>query len=169
MVIHRIYIAMCRVPADTKLSKLDTLRLAMTYINHLHGMVIEADSDTGAVTPETRERENRENRENREGRERLAHKRSWPYTHPSQAPLSSSRAKYEDNNNGLALGQMGVDTGAGSFCLFKTNKSEVRSHIFKNKHYYLKQFLQEHEDHYDESQSKETDQQHYAQHWTERS
>ena len=66
MVIHRTYIAMCRVPADTKLSKLDTLRLAMTYINHLHGMVIEADSDTGAVTPETRERENRENRENRE-------------------------------------------------------------------------------------------------------
>ena len=73
----------------------------MTYINHLHGMVVEADSDTGAAT-EIRDRENRS------GGERRGHKRSWPFTHPGQAPLSSSRPKSEDNNNGLA--QIAADT-----------------------------------------------------------
>ena len=102
-----------RVPADTKLSKLDTLRLAMTYINHLHGMVVEADSDPGAAS-ETRERESR-------GGERRAHKRSWPFTHPGQAPLSGSRPKYEDNNNGLVQGQMTADTET----FYKVHAAEV--------------------------------------------
>ena len=95
-----IHSCFARVPADTKLSKLDTLRLAMTYINHLHGMVVEADSDTSAAS-ETRERS--------EVRRR-GHKRSWPFTHPGQAPLSSSRPKYEDNNNGLTQRQLAQDT-----------------------------------------------------------
>ena len=72
----------------------------MTYINHLHGMVVEADSDTSAAS-ETRERS--------EVRRR-GHKRSWPFTHPGQAPLSSSRPKYEDNNNGLTQRQLAQDT-----------------------------------------------------------
>ena len=76
----------------------------MTYINHLHGMVVEADSDTGA-TSDTREREARVG-----GGERRGHKRSWPFTHPGQAPLSSSRTKYEDNNNGLTQRQLPPDS-----------------------------------------------------------
>ena len=77
----------------------------MTYINHLHGMVVEADSDTSAAS-EARERSDVRTR----GGERRGHKRSWPFTHPGQAPLSSSRPKYEDNNNGLTQRQLASDT-----------------------------------------------------------
>lgn len=38
------------VPADTKLSKLDTLRLATTYIGHLRSVLIEGSS-SGSTSP----------------------------------------------------------------------------------------------------------------------
>ena len=90
------------------------MRLALAYINHLHGMVVEADSDPGAAS-ETKGRESR-------GGERRGHKRSWPFTHPGQAPLSSSRPKYEDNNNGLAQGQTAADTET----FYKVPAAEVK-------------------------------------------
>ena len=42
---ERLKLMLPWVPADTKLSKLDTLRLAMTYINHLNGMLVESDNE----------------------------------------------------------------------------------------------------------------------------
>lgn len=39
------------VPADTKLSKLDTLRLATTYIGHLRAVLVEGSS--GRTSPVT--------------------------------------------------------------------------------------------------------------------
>ena len=43
---ERLKLMLPWVPADTKLSKLDTLRLAMTYINHLHNMLVESEQET---------------------------------------------------------------------------------------------------------------------------
>ena len=39
----RLKLTLPWVPADTKLSKLDTLRLAMTYINHLHSLLVQEE------------------------------------------------------------------------------------------------------------------------------
>lgn len=39
------------VPADTKLSKLDTLRLATTYIAHLRGVLVEGSSNESSPVP----------------------------------------------------------------------------------------------------------------------
>ena len=41
----RLKLTLPWVPPDTKLSKLDTLRLAMSYINHLHKTLEEDDSN----------------------------------------------------------------------------------------------------------------------------
>ena len=80
---ERLKLMLPWVPADTKLSKLDTLRLAMTYINHLHSMLVETDSDTPEDTTS------------------LGVKRSWPYSHPPclQSSLITETSRYEDNNN----------------------------------------------------------------------
>ena len=93
---ERLKLTLPWVPADTKLSKLDTLRLAMTYINHLHSVLVESDTENVAVGVT----------EDRDRMVKISNKRSWPYSHPSS--LSSSRsqtsgAKYEDNNNALIL------------------------------------------------------------------
>ena len=40
---ERLKLTLPWVPADTKLSKLDTLRLAMTYINHLHSLLVQEE------------------------------------------------------------------------------------------------------------------------------
>ena len=117
---ERLKLMLPWVPADTKLSKLDTLRLvlsisvycdplsnictceilqylvtlycnvqAMTYINHLHGLLTEpGDPDTPEPAVSC-----------------PAHKRAWPYTaHPGHAPAPGSRrlSKHEDNNNTAA-------------------------------------------------------------------
>ena len=82
---ERLKLTLPWVPADTKLSKLDTLRLAMTYINHLHSLLLETDSDTQEDTTS------------------LSVKRSWPYNHPTTNLLSSNMmtdsGRFEDNNN----------------------------------------------------------------------
>ena len=98
---ERLKLMLPWVPADTKLSKLDTLRLAMTYINHLHSVLVESDTENVAVGVT----------EDRERMVKISNKRSWPYSHPSS--LSSSRSqppgsKYEDNNNAVIL-----DTNSG--------------------------------------------------------
>merc|ERR1719384_2044865 len=62
---ERLKLTLPWVPADTKLSKLDTLRLAMTYINHLHTLLVETDSE-GQEDSTTS----------------LSVKRSWPYNQP---------------------------------------------------------------------------------------
>ena len=77
---ERLKLMLPWVPADTKLSKLDTLRLAMTYINHLHTLLVETDSDSPEDTATT-----------------LSVKRSWPYNQP--ASLMSDQVRFEDNNN----------------------------------------------------------------------
>ena len=81
---ERLKLTLPWVPADTKLSKLDTLRLAMTYINHLHTLLVETDSDSQEDSTTS-----------------LSVKRSWPYNQPaSLAPgLMSDQVRYEDNNN----------------------------------------------------------------------
>jgi len=38
------------VPADTKLSKLDTLRLATTYIGHLRAVLVDGTSSSSSTT-----------------------------------------------------------------------------------------------------------------------
>lgn len=38
------------VPADTKLSKLDTLRLATTYIGHLRAVLVDGTSNSSSTT-----------------------------------------------------------------------------------------------------------------------
>ena len=64
---------------------------AMTYINHLHGLLTEpGDPDTPEPAVSC-----------------PAHKRAWPYTaHPGHAPApapgSRRLSKYEDNNNTAA-------------------------------------------------------------------
>ena len=77
---ERLKLMLPWVPADTKLSKLDTLRLAMTYINHLHTLLVETDSDSQEDTATT-----------------LSVKRSWPYNQP--ASMMSEQVRFEDNNN----------------------------------------------------------------------
>ena len=82
---ERLKLMLPWVPADTKLSKLDTLRLAMTYINHLHGMLVESEtSETVIIDSKV-----------------TSNKRSWPYTHPSS--LSRQPRKYENNNNNAVV------------------------------------------------------------------
>ena len=81
---ERLKLTLPWVPADTKLSKLDTLRLAMTYINHLHTLLMETDSDSQEDPGAT-----------------LSVKRSWPYNQPASLPsgLMSEQGRFEDNNN----------------------------------------------------------------------
>ena len=81
---ERLKLMLPWVPADTKLSKLDTLRLAMTYINHLHTLLVESDSDSQEDTSTS-----------------LSVKRSWPYNQPTSlsSGLMSEQVRYEDNNN----------------------------------------------------------------------
>ena len=81
---ERLKLMLPWVPADTKLSKLDTLRLAMTYINHLHTLLVETDSDS-----------------QEESGPPLSVKRNWPYNQPASlsAGLMTEQVRYEDNNN----------------------------------------------------------------------
>ena len=72
---ERLKLMLPWVPADTKLSKLDTLRLAMTYINHLHTLLVETDSDSQEDTATT-----------------LSVKRSWPYNQP--ASMMSEQVRF---------------------------------------------------------------------------
>ena len=85
---ERLKLTLPWVPADTKLSKLDTLRLAMTYINHLHNLLLETDSDTAEDTTS------------------LNVKRSWPYTAPTNllgSSMMTETSRFEDNNNKMDI------------------------------------------------------------------
>ena len=85
---ERLKLTLPWVPADTKLSKLDTLRLAMTYINHLHSLLLETDSDTAEDTTS------------------LNVKRSWPYTAPTNllgSSMMTETSRFEDNNNKMDI------------------------------------------------------------------
>ena len=118
---ERLKLMLPWVPADTKLSKLDTLRLAMTYINHLHNMVVESDAENMTETVPCHSSERLTSVNN---------KRSWPYSHHQS--LQSSRipvTKYEDNNN--AVPRMSESLVAVSSSLDARNES--RSYVEMDK------------------------------------
>merc|ERR1712025_533896 len=63
----RLKLTLPWVPPDTKLSKLDTLRLAMSYINHLQRTLEEDDNNLS---------------ENKEIDVPIKNKKCWPYRNP---------------------------------------------------------------------------------------
>merc|ERR1712203_221824 len=68
----RLKLTLPWVPPDTKLSKLDTLRLAMSYIAHLQRTLEEQDEVEGGEVAEAVHREQKQ----------PFRKKCWPYSHP---------------------------------------------------------------------------------------
>ena len=77
----RLKLTLPWVPPDTKLSKLDTLRLAMSYINHLQKTLEEEDGNV---------------ERNKEIAAPVKNKKCWPHTHPSV-----SMERKEETTNSL--------------------------------------------------------------------
>ena len=73
------------VPPDTKLSKLDTLRLAMSYINHMQKTLEEDDNNVAEKKEMTVTVKNK--------------KKCWPYNHPSVSTVASHNYFMREEQN----------------------------------------------------------------------
>ena len=73
------------VPPDTKLSKLDTLRLAMSYINHLQKTLEEDDNNVAEKKEMTVTVKNKN--------------KCWPYNHPSVSTVASHNYFMREEQN----------------------------------------------------------------------